>query len=214
MVNTEAQSVDGEQETEDGETPSTVVRPPSSRARKFLSILLIMAILVGFSALVFIFRDQIIRLSHYGYVGLFVVAAVSSASVFVPVPGLALAFATGGALNPLGVGLAIGTGAAVGELVGYAAGVGGHGLIADNSSYQRVSGYMKRYGMWAVFGLAIIPNPLFDIVGIMSGVLRIPVWRFFVACWAGNVIKATIIAFAGMGAITVVAPLIQRWMGK
>ena len=59
---------------------------------------------------------------------------------------------------------------------------------------------MKRYGMWAVFGLAVIPNPLFDIVGIVSGVLRIPVWRFFFACWAGNVIKATAIAFAGMGA--------------
>jgi len=172
------------------------------------------AILVGFSALVFIFRDQIIRLSQYGYLGLFVIAAVSSASVLVPVPGLALAFATGGALNPLGVGLAIGTGAAVGELVGYLAGVGGHGLVADNSSYQRVSVYMKRYGMWAVFGLAVIPNPLFDIVGIVSGVLRIPVWRFFFACWAGNVIKATVIAFAGMGAITVLVPMIQRWMGK
>jgi membrane protein DedA with SNARE-associated domain len=213
-VSTEAQSVDGEQKTEDGDTPSTVVHPPSSRARTLASILLMGAILVGFSALVFIFREQIIRLSQYGYLGLFVIAAVSSASVLVPVPGLALAFATGGALNPLGVGLAIGTGAAVGELIGYAAGVGGHGLVADNSSYQRVSVYMKRYGMWAVFGLAVIPNPLFDIVGIVSGVLRIPVWRFFFACWAGNVIKATVIAFAGMGAITVLAPVIQRWIGK
>ena len=210
----EAQSVDGEQKTEDGDTPSATVRPPSSRARKFASILLMAAILVGFSALVFIFREQIIRLSRYGYIGLFVVAAVSSASIFVPVPGLALAFATGGALNPLAVGLAIGTGAACGELVGYLAGVGGHGLIADNSAYQRVSGYMKRYGMWAVFGLAVIPNPLFDIVGIVAGVLRIPVWRFFFACWAGNVIKATAIAFAGMGAISVLAPVIERWMGK
>ena len=213
-MSTEAQSVDGEQKTEDGDTPSTVVHPPSSRARQLASLLLMAAILIGFSALVFIFRDQIIRLSQYGYLGLFVIAAVSSASVLVPVPGLALAFATGGALNPLGVGLAIGTGAAVGELIGYAAGVGGHGLVADNSSYQRVSVYMKRYGMWAVFGLAVIPNPLFDIVGIVSGVLRIPVWRFFFACWAGNVIKATVIAFAGMGAITVLAPMIQRWLGK
>jgi uncharacterized membrane protein YdjX (TVP38/TMEM64 family) len=65
-----------------------------------------------------------------------------------------------------------------------------------------------------VFGLAVIPNPLFDIVGIMSGVLRIPVWSFFTACWAGNVIKATAVAFAGMGAFAVLAPVIERWMGK
>jgi membrane protein YqaA with SNARE-associated domain len=213
-VSIEARSVDGEQVTGGGETPPSVQHPQSSRARKFLSILLMGAILVGFSALVFIFRDQIIRLSQYGYIGLFVVAAVSSASIFVPVPGLALAFATGGALNPFAVGLAIGTGAAFGELVGYLAGVGGHGLIADNPGYRQVSGYMKRYGMWAVFGLAVIPNPLFDIVGILSGVLRIPVWRFFFACWAGNVIKATAVAFAGMGAFAVLAPAIERWMGK
>jgi uncharacterized membrane protein YdjX (TVP38/TMEM64 family) len=68
--------------------------------------------------------------------------------------------------------------------------------------------------MWAVFGLAVIPNPLFDIVGIVSGVLRIPVWRFFTACWAGNVIKATAVALAGMGAFTVLQPALERWMGK
>ena len=171
-------------------------------------------ILVGISTFVFVFRDQIIRLSQYGYIGMFVIAMFSSASVLVPVPGLALAFATGGTLNPLAVGLAIGTGAAIGELVGYLAGASGHGLIEDKSGYQRVSGWMKRYGMWAVFGLAVIPNPLFDIVGIVSGVLRIPVWRFFIACWAGNVIKATAIAFAGMGAFTVLGPALQRWLGK
>ena len=210
----EAQAVESDQKTEDEAPSSAVVRPPSSRARKYLSILLMVAILVSVSALVLLFRDQIIGLSKYGYIGLFVIAMLSSASVLVPVPGLALAFATGGALNPFAVGLAIGTGAAVGELIGYLAGVGGHGLIADNSGYRRVSGYMKRYGMWAVFGLAVIPNPLFDIVGIVAGVLRIPVWRFFAACWAGNVIKATAIAFAGMGAFTVLAPAIERWMGK
>ncbi len=94
------------------------------------------------------------------------------------------------------------------------AGASGHGLIEDKSGYQRVSGWMKRYGMWAVFGLAVIPNPLFDIVGIVSGVLRIPVWRFFTACWAGNVIKATVVALAGMGALAVLGPALQRWMGK
>jgi len=172
------------------------------------------ALLIGISVLVFVFRDQIIRLAKYGYAGLFVIAALSSASVLVPIPGLALAFATGGALNPLGVGLAIGTGAAIGELVGYLAGASGHGLIEDKSGYQRVSGWMKRYGMWAVFGLAVIPNPFFDIVGIVSGVLRIPVWRFFAACWAGNVIKATVIAFAGMSVFTVLVPTLQRWVGK
>ena len=172
------------------------------------------AVLVGVSVLVFALRDELIRLSHYGYVGLFVIAAVSSASVLFPVPGLSLAFITAGALNPLAVGLAVGTGAACGELTGYLAGAAGKGLIADQPAYRQTAGWMKRFGVWAVFVLAVIPNPFFDIVGIMSGVMRIPVLRFFTACWAGNVIKATVVAFVGMGAFTVLAPVIQRWMGK
>jgi membrane protein YqaA with SNARE-associated domain len=191
-----------------------VARPPSARGRQILSLVLMMAILVGVSALALIFRDQIVRLSQYGFVGLFFIAFLSSASVLVPIPGLALAFASGGALNPLAVGLALGTGAACGELTGYLAGAAGHGIIADNSAYRQVSGYIKRYGIWAVFGLAVIPNPLFDVVGIISGILRIPVWRFFLAVWAGNVIKATVIALAGMGALTVLGPAIGRWMGR
>ena len=138
-MNTEAQSVDGEQKTEDGETPSTVARPPSSRARKFLSILLMMAILVGFSALVFIFRDQIIRLSLRLPRPLLrrrcrapALSCQSRASPWLLPPAHA---------EPLCVGLAIGTGAAVGELTGYMAGVGGHGLIADN---QPTSGCRAR----------------------------------------------------------------------
>jgi membrane protein YqaA with SNARE-associated domain len=184
------------------------------RARQFASFLAMGAVLVGVSVLVFVLRGQIIRFSHYGYIGLFVVGALSSASVLFPIPGLSLAFVTAGALNPLIVGLAIGTGAACGELTGYLAGTAGKGLIEDQPAYQRTAGWMNRFGVWAVFALAVIPNPFFDIVGIMSGVLRIPIWRFFTACWAGNVIKATVVAFVGMGAFTVLAPVIQRWMGK
>ena len=139
------------------------------------------AILVGFSALVFIFRDQIIRLSHYGYIGLFVIAAVSSASVFCPGPGPGIGFChRRRPESPRWSAWPSAPARPCGELTGYLAGVGGHGL--DRGSIRATSessGWMKRYGMWVVFVLAVIPNPLFDIVGIISGVLRIPVWRFF-----------------------------------
>ena len=213
-MNIESQVVDDARVAEDGEVPPVANRPPLSRAKRFFSFLLMAAVLFGVSALVFFLRDDIIRLSRYGYIGLFVMAALSSASVLLPIPGLTLAFAVGGALNPFAVGLVIGTGAACGELTGYLAGAAGHGLIEDQAAYRRTAGWMQRYGMWAVFGLAVIPNPFFDIVGIISGVLRIPVWRFFGACWAGNVIKATVVALIGLSAFTVLGPALQRWVGK
>ena len=34
---------------------------------------------------------------------------------------------------------------------------------------------------------------------MVSGAMRIPVWQFLVAAWAGKVIKATLIAYAALG---------------
>jgi uncharacterized membrane protein YdjX (TVP38/TMEM64 family) len=194
--------------------PSPIGVRPLSRARQILLSATMILLAIVLSALLYYFRQQIAHLSKYGYLGLFLVNALSSASVFLPIPGLALAFMTGSAFNPLLVGLAVGTGGAVGELVGYLAGYSGRTLVGGHGGYQRVVGWMKRYGLWVVFVLAMIPNPLFDAVGIVSGALRIPLAKFFAACWAGNVIKATTVALAGMGAFRVLGPGIERWLAR
>jgi uncharacterized membrane protein YdjX (TVP38/TMEM64 family) len=58
-------------------------------------------------------------------------------------------------------------------------------------------GWMGRWGMWVIFTLSLIPNPLFDLAGITAGALGVPVWRFLMACWAGKVLKMTIVAYLG-----------------
>lgn len=164
------------------------------------------------SVTIILLRDRLAGLGALGYPGLFLVNFFSSATVVLPMPGLAVAFAAGSALNPWLVGLAMGTGAAVGELTGYLAGYGGQGLVENNPAYRRICRWMHRYGLWALFCLAAIPNPFFDVAGMISGVLRIPVYRFFTACWAGNVIKATAIALIGAETIARLSPLLERWL--
>ena len=60
----------------------------------------------------------------------------------------------------------------------------------------------------------MIPNPFFDVVGMIAGLLRIPAWRFLLACWTGNIIKATTIALIGAETIVRISPLLQQWMTK
>jgi len=169
-----------------------------------------MAVLV--SGAIILFRDKLAGLGALGYPGLFLVNFFSSATVVLPMPGLALAFAAGAALNPWLVGLAMGTGAAVGELTGYLAGYGGQGLVENHPTCLRIQRWMHRYGLWVLFVMAAIPNPFFDIAGMVSGVLRIPVQRFFIACWAGNLTKATVIALIGAETIARLSPLLERWL--
>jgi hypothetical protein len=39
------------------------------------------------------------------------------------------------------------------------------------------------------------------------------VWIFLLAVCAGNIIKATVVAFAGSGAATLLGPTLQKWLG-
>jgi uncharacterized membrane protein YdjX (TVP38/TMEM64 family) len=169
---------------------------------------------VAISAGIFAFRDQLIGLAAYGYVGLFFVALFGSATIIFPMPGLVLAFAAGSTLSPFLAGLAFGSGAAIGELTGYLAGFGGSGAIESRAGYQQIRDWMKRWGVGVIFVLSVVPNPAFDIAGIAAGALRIPVWQFMLAAWAGNVVKATLVALAGAGAMGVVGPLVQNWLAR
>jgi len=68
---------------------------------------------------------------------------------------------------------------------------------------------MERHGLWTIFVLSIIPNPLFDIAGILAGAARIPVWRFMGVAVVGKVIQASAIALAGSLSLTWVQNLLS-----
>jgi membrane protein DedA with SNARE-associated domain len=73
---------------------------------------------------------------------------------------------------------------------------------------------MERFGVWVIFVMSLIPNPVFDIAGITAGMMRIPFWMFLIAAWAGNVLKATLVALACAGTMALLDPVIQRWLGQ
>jgi membrane protein YqaA with SNARE-associated domain len=176
----------------------------TSRPFRILIITLVLLISVA----IFSFRAQFARLAAVGYPGIFLVSLLSSATIVLPAPSLALVFAMGSALPPLFVGLAAGAGEALGELTGYGAGFGGQALIENEAAYGRLVAWMQRRGGITIFVLSIVPNPFFDLAGIAAGSLRYPVWRFLLFCWLGKTIKTTLVAFAGSQSIELVEKLL------
>ncbi|MCC6905629.1 MAG: VTT domain-containing protein [Anaerolineae bacterium] len=152
---------------------------------------------VGITFGIFAFRDQIRQLEHLGYLGGFLGMLLGNATLILPVPGLIFVFVLGGTLNPLLVGLTAGPGAALGEFTGYAAGYGGSSAIDQFDVYQRIRGWMNKYGLLVIVVLAAVPNPLFDMAGVVCGSLRVPWWKFLLAAWVGKTIQALFIAYAG-----------------
>ncbi|MGD2145550.1 MAG: VTT domain-containing protein [Anaerolineae bacterium] len=172
--------------------PST----PSQRRLRVVRVLTAVALVTALAAAV-TFRDHLRDLRRYGYVAVFLVGLVSNATLILPVPGLAVSSVMGGVFNPWVVGLVAGVGQALGELTGYMAGYSGHVWVDEHPRYRRLVLWTQRYGVFAIFLMALFPNPVFDVAGMAAGVLRLPVWKFLVSCAAGKVIKNVLFAIAG-----------------
>jgi len=186
--------------------------PPPPRARVWTWRLLRVAIIAAVLALsvaIYAFRDRFASLAAVGYPGIFLVSLLGNATIVLPAPSLALVFALGSSLPPLLVGLAASTGETLGELTGYAAGYGGRTVVEQRDLYVRLQRWMQRRGAITILVLATIPNPLFDIAGIIAGTLRYPLWRFLLFCWLGKSLKATAIAWAGALSITAIEPYLH-----
>jgi uncharacterized membrane protein YdjX (TVP38/TMEM64 family) len=164
-------------------------------------------ILIGIIALsVFLFniRDQVKNLQGYGYVGIFLVSIAANATIIIPLPGVAVTYAMGSIFSPFGVGIAAGSGAALGELTGYMAGFSGQAVIERAEKYHRLLDWMakhRRLSDLVILGLAFIPNPFFDLAGMASGALKIPLWRFLFWVWLGKVMKMMVFAYAGAASL-------------
>ena len=189
---------------------STAARRMSPGPRQVALRVLAFVFVVALSVLIVIYSEQLVQLGAYGYSGLFLLNLLASATLILPAPGLALAFAAGASLNPFLVGLAVGAGSAIGELTGYLAGFSGRGIVESDPQYERVHRWMVTRGLWVIFILSIVPNPLFDVAGITAGAMRMPVWKFLGAALPGKVIKATLLALAGAGVMDALSPVIER----
>jgi membrane protein YqaA with SNARE-associated domain len=158
---------------------------------------LALLIAIAISLSVYVISDRVEEFGRYGYPGIFVLNMLSSATIVVPAPGLAVVSMMGAVLNPFLVGVCAGAGDAVGELTGYLAGYSGRAVIEDTARYRRLVAWTEKYGLWVIFVLSVIPNPLFDLAGIAAGALKIPLQRFVLVCWIGKTIKTTLFALGG-----------------
>lgn len=149
------------------------------------------------SGVIIYFRNYLARLASYGYLGIFLVSVIGASTIVVPSPSLVATFVGGSLFNPLIVGILSGVGTSIGEVTGYLAGIGSTVLIKEDKNYMRVEKWMAINGFITIFLLAIIPNPLFDLSGIISGATKYSFKKFFIATLLGKTIRFIGISYLG-----------------
>lgn len=171
----------------------------NNKRRLTLLRLAALLVVVALSVYIFSIRDQAAKLALYGYPGVFLLAFLSYATVLLPAPGIAIVFTLGSILNPLGVALAAGAGAALGEISGYLAGFGGQAVIEKGEIYAKLTRWMNKNGPLTILALSAIPNPFFDLAGVVAGALKMRLHIFLFWAWIGETIKMLVFAYAGSG---------------
>jgi membrane protein DedA with SNARE-associated domain len=138
-------------------------------------------------------------LESYGYLGIFLINLIGSSTIIFPLPAAAFIFSFGAILNPLLVGIASGLGAAIGEFTGYAIGMGSRKVMKKNWRKQidSVEKMFAKYGGFAVlFLFSATPLPD-DIAGLVAGILKYPVKKYFLAVLLGKTVMSVVLAYAG-----------------
>ncbi|MFH0847168.1 MAG: VTT domain-containing protein [Chloroflexota bacterium] len=164
-----------------------------------LTLLLIIAISLTIFFLSRRYSKRLEALKNLGYLGAFLLSLLFNASVILPAGNIFVVAALGALMPlPLLVGLAAGSGAALGELSGYLAGASGRQLLAKNRGnlYLRVEGWVRKWGSPIIFVFSAAPF-FFDLAGIAAGALRFPLRKFLIACWLGRTLLYIVAAYAG-----------------
>lgn len=137
----------------------------------------------------------------YGYSGVLLINLVCCATILFPIPGEAVNIAAGASLNPLVVGLVATVGATIGEPTSYLVGYLGRKIIPGGylEKYEQAEYWMKKYGSFAIFLFALLPILIFDLIGIVAGSAKFPLWKFILACFAGRLLRCLTEAYLGYG---------------
>jgi membrane protein DedA with SNARE-associated domain len=170
-----------------------------------LGLLLVVAITVGIFYFYRNYPGRIEELKTYGYLGAFVLSVIFNATLILPAGNMLIMVALAATMpSPVLVGLVGGLGASIGEISGYVAGRSGRGLVTKSQMYNRVEGWLQRWGWLTIFLFSVVPF-VFDLAGLAAGALRYPFWRFFIFCWLGRTLLYVVM-------VTAVAYGLKIWM--
>ena len=135
---------------------------------------------------------------QYGYLGVFLISVISTASIVIPIPYTLLIYVLAAFLDPFLLAVVGGIGSAVGEISGYLFGYYGHKMIGKERRRRMefMVKFLDHYGPIAVFLFALTPLPD-DLLFVPLGMMRFNFLKIFIPCLLGKTLMCFIVAYSG-----------------
>ena len=188
-------------------TTSSTGIPPSSQQQTWLlrhRTFLVRAAVLGvvaalMTAGIVMWATGAFKAEAVGYPTIWLFSFIGAASIILPLPtpaGVCVGATPAFGLDPVLIGVISGSAEVLGELAGYMAGATGRSIVQRHRLYPTVQSWLQKRGALVLFAASVIPNPLFDIVGIAAGSTGYPLRKFIPVVFVAKSIKSTGIAFA------------------
>jgi uncharacterized membrane protein YdjX (TVP38/TMEM64 family) len=176
------------------------------RKNRWFKLAIVFAVIVALSvALMYLFnwllapvKDDLKQYELLAYLVVFGVALASNMTIVAPVYVFTpIMVAASDVYNPALIALAAALGGTLGEMSGYLAGSLGKKIVFSDypEAYEKVTGWVDKYGVFAIFVLAFQPVFPFDVAGIVAGATKMPAHRFLIACFLGRFPKYLITCY-------------------
>lgn len=161
--------------------------------------LILFFVSLGLIFLSYFFRDELLKLGSFGIFGIFLINLITSMTLFLPAPGIATVVAGGFLYNPIVVALVAALGSAIGDFIGYILGRSGKEVLLKKNSfwYNIFRETFHKFGAIFIILFSFIPNPIFDIVGLVAGLFSYNPARFFAYVFLGRLLRNLLLSYGG-----------------
>lgn len=176
------------------------------RLRAALAVLAVVVLNVGTYAALATDTAQrwVASVEQYAYPGAFVLALLTNLTLAVPVPynPVVLQLMTVVQL-PLLVALLAAAGSAVGESTGWWVGSQGRAVLPSQGRAGAAVRWLQRLAerrwpsFWGLAAFSAVPNPVFDVAGLVAGAAKIPYRLFLAATFLGRLVRFVVFALVG-----------------
>ena len=181
--------------------------------RWWQQLLLFVGLSAGLAVLTYVYRDAIAGLGSWGYLGAFVINGISSATIFFPAPGAAVIMVMARDYDPLLLGVVSGLGGALGSSTSYLMGRYTVQGIRRWRVFPAVQWFMDQFGGLVLFLVNAIPFLPSDAIGILAGLTRYPLERYFFWMSLGSIVKMVALLYGFNYAFDLSAGLVNQWLG-
>jgi len=188
-------------------------RRSRARLRAVAAVLAVVVLNVAAYALLGTDAAQrwIASVEDWAYPGAFVLALLTNATLAVPVPYNPVVIQLMVAVeHPMLIAVLAAAGSALGESTGWWVGSQGRAVLPVQGRagsavrrLQRLAAH-RRSAFWGLAVLSAVPNPVFDVAGLVAGAARVPYLLFLAAAFVGRLLRFSVFAVFG-------AALLDRW---